>query len=192
MENITFGELAALPGSRRSTTTHSAGSRLLRAFTITFVRIKLPLGKNHSWTDNLYNYNIYIYVYKVYNNLKGGPTRFRPRGVTLRKAGLYGQARNTFGPFPPWVPPIPASRPTSSGLYMCMALPPTEGTSPVVVGSVRRGARNLTLTVVRGTGVPRIREIVTYSERRVKSRKSVPPRGAPDITHSVLSRTERS
>ena len=60
------------------------------------------------------------------NNLRGGPTRFDPRGVTLRRAGLYGQARNTFGSFPPRVPPIPASRPTSSGLYMCMALPPTE------------------------------------------------------------------
>ena len=59
-------------------------------------------------------------------NIRGGPTRFDPRGVTLRRAGLNGQARNTFGSFPPWVHPIPASRPMPSGLYMCMALPPTE------------------------------------------------------------------
>ena len=60
------------------------------------------------------------------NNLTGGPTRFDPRSVTLRRAGLYGQTRYTRGSFPPRVPPIPASRPTSSGLFMCMAPPPTE------------------------------------------------------------------
>ena len=55
------------------------------------------------------------------------PTRFDPRGVTLRRAGHHGQARKSFGSFPSWVRPIPASRPMSSGLSMCMALPPTEG-----------------------------------------------------------------
>ena len=55
-----------------------------------------------------------------------GPTRFHLRGVTLRRAGHHGQARNTFSPSPCWVLPIPASRPMSSGLFMCMALPPTE------------------------------------------------------------------
>ena len=60
------------------------------------------------------------------NNLRGGPTRLDPRGVTLRRAGQHGQARNRFSPSPCWVLPIPASRPMSSGLFMCMALPSTE------------------------------------------------------------------
>ena len=69
----------------------------------------------------------YLLVSEEYNNnLRGGPTRFDPRGATLRRAGLYGQARNACGSFPPWVPPIPASRRISSGLYMGTALPPTE------------------------------------------------------------------
>ena len=63
MENKAFGELAARPGSRWRTTTGSGGYRLLRAFISTFERIKLPLWKNNRYTDNLYNYNIYIYIY---------------------------------------------------------------------------------------------------------------------------------
>jgi len=62
LENITFGELAAPPGSRRSTKTGSAGYRLLGHFIDTFEEIKLPLGKNSRYTDNLYNNNIYIYI----------------------------------------------------------------------------------------------------------------------------------
>ena len=59
-----------------------------------------------------------------------GPTRFDQRGVTLRKAGHYGQARNTFSTFPFRVSPIPASRPMPSGVFMYMALPPTKDTRP--------------------------------------------------------------
>ena len=51
-----------------------------------------------------------------------GPIRFDQLGVTLRKAGLHGQARNTLSSCPRRVLPIPASRPMPSGHFMCMAL----------------------------------------------------------------------
>ena len=57
-----------------------------------------------------------------------GPTRFDPRGVTLQKAGHHGQARNNVSSFLYRVLPIPASRPMSSGHFMCMAPLPTEDT----------------------------------------------------------------
>ena len=55
-----------------------------------------------------------------------GADPLRPAWRHPTEAGLHGQARNTLGSFPPWVHPIPASRPMSSGHFMCMALPPTE------------------------------------------------------------------
>ena len=59
MENITFGELAAPPGSRRSTTTGSGGYRLFRAIIDTFERMYGFPGEIERGTDNLYNNNIY-------------------------------------------------------------------------------------------------------------------------------------
>ena len=56
---------------------------------------------------------------------EGGRPASTCEGATLRKAGHHGQARNMVGSFLFRVLPIPASRPTSSGLSMCMALPPT-------------------------------------------------------------------
>ena len=53
---------------------------------------------------------------------EGGRPASTRMGATLRRAGHHGQARNTFSSFPPWVRPIPASRPMSSGHFMCMAL----------------------------------------------------------------------
>ena len=77
------------------------------------------------------------------NNIRSqrGPTRFDPRGVTLRRAGHHGQARKSFGSFPPWVRPIPASRPMSSGLFICLALPSTEDT-PLMVSMQPRECRS--------------------------------------------------
>ena len=49
-------------------------------------------------------------------------------GATLRRAGHHGQARNTFSSFLFRVLPFPASRPMSSGHFMCMALSPTKDT----------------------------------------------------------------
>ena len=72
------------------------------------------------------------------NNLKGGRPASTRVGVTQRKAGHHGQARKSFDSFPPWVRPIPASRPMSSGLSMCMALPPTEETANLRSGCCRK------------------------------------------------------
>ena len=124
MENVSFGELAAPPGSRRSTTTRSGGYRLLRVFMNDFERISLPLRKNDRWMDNLYNNN----NNNNNNNLRGGRPASTSEGATLQRAGHHGQARNTFSSFLPRVPPIPASRPMPSGHFMCMALPPTIDT----------------------------------------------------------------
>ena len=64
--------------------------------------------------------------YTTTTTISEGPTRFDLRGVTLRRAGHHGQARNIVSSFLSRVLPFPASRPTSSGLYMCMAPPSTE------------------------------------------------------------------
>ena len=121
-----------------------------------------------------------------------GPTRLDQLGVTLQRAGHHGQARNIFSSFPLRVLPIPASRPTPSGLFTCLALPPTEATSPVLLGIELGRAPNATPTVVSGTGVLKVREIIAYSEHRVKSRKVVPRQGAAYVTHSVVWRTGAS
>jgi len=55
-----------------------------------------------------------------------GPTRFDPRGVTLRRAGHHGQARNNVSSSPLWVLPISASRLMPSGYFTCMAPSSTE------------------------------------------------------------------
>ena len=75
-----------------------------------------------------------------------GPTRFDPCGVTLRRAGHHGQARNMFSSFQFRVLPIPASRPMPSGHFMYMALPPTKDTAwerlmaqPIPTRPVREG-----------------------------------------------------
>ena len=60
------------------------------------------------------------------NNLREGRPASTSRGVTLQQVGHHGQARNNFSCFQFWVLPIPASRPMSSGHFMCMVLPPTE------------------------------------------------------------------
>ena len=60
LENVTFGELAAPPESRRSTTSSSGAYRLLRAFIITFEVMHGFPGEIEHDTDNLYNNNIYI------------------------------------------------------------------------------------------------------------------------------------
>ena len=78
----------------------------------------------------VYTY-IHIYIRKVevqkqQQYYHGGPTRFDLRGVSLRKAGHHGQARNTISSSLFRVLPIPASRPMPSGHFICMALPPTE------------------------------------------------------------------
>ena len=62
------------------------------------------------------------------NNPRGGPTRFDLRGVTLRRASQYRQARNTLSSFPRRILQIPASCPMPSGHFICMALPSTEDT----------------------------------------------------------------
>ena len=66
------------------------------------------------------------------NNLRGGRPASTSEGATLRRAGHHGQARNTFSSFLFRVLPIPASRPMSSGLFICLALPSTEDT-PLMV-----------------------------------------------------------
>ena len=48
--------------------------------------------------------------------------------ASTSQVGHLGQARNMLSSFPCWVFPIPASRPTSSGHFMCMALTPTKDT----------------------------------------------------------------
>ena len=121
-----------------------------------------------------------------------GPTRFHQLGVTLRRAGHHGQARNMFGSFLLRVRPIPAARPTSSGLFTCLALPPTEATSPVLIGIDLGRAPNATPSVVSGTGALKVMEIIAYYERRVKRRKVVPRQGAPNVTRSVVWRTGAS
>ena len=60
-----------------------------------------------------------------------------------------------------------------------MALPPTEATSPVLLGIELGRAPNATPIVVSGTGAPKVRQIIAYVERRVKNRKVVPQQGAP-------------
>ena len=59
MENKAFGELAAPPENRWSTTTGSGVSRVLRAFISTFERMCIFPKEIMRGTDNLYNYNIY-------------------------------------------------------------------------------------------------------------------------------------
>ena len=71
MENVTFGELAASPGSRWSTRTGSDGYRLSREIIDTFERMCIFPREIMRGTDNLYNYNIYIYIYK---NIKDSTT----------------------------------------------------------------------------------------------------------------------
>jgi len=57
---------------------------------------------------------------------EGGRPASTRMGVTLRRASHHGQARNTFSSFLFRVLPFPASRPMSSGHFMCMALSPTK------------------------------------------------------------------
>ena len=77
MENITFGELAAPPGSRRSTTTGSGGYRLFRAIIDIFERIDVLWREIERGTVNLFNNNnniyIYIYIY-IYKYIKCSTT----------------------------------------------------------------------------------------------------------------------
>ena len=118
---------------------------------------------------NLYNNNIYKYIkYTTTTIISEGPTRFHQLGVTPRRAGHHGQARNMFSSFLLRVRPIPASRPTSSGLFTCLALPPMEDTFPELIGIELGRAPNATPTVASGTGALKVREIITYYERPVK------------------------
>ena len=60
------------------------------------------------------------------NNLRGGRPASTCEGATLQRACHHGQARNTFSSFLCRVLPIPASRPMSSGHFICMAPSPTK------------------------------------------------------------------
>ena len=67
---------------------------------------------------------------------------------------------------------------------------PAYGSDLSVLLGIELGrAPNATPTVVSGTGVLKVREIIAYSEHLVKSRKVVPQQGAPYVTHSVVWRT---
>ena len=74
----------------------------------------------------------------MFNNFTGGRPASTRVGATLRRAGHHGRARNMVGSFLSRVLPIPASRPTSSGLSMCMAPPPTEETANLRLGCCRK------------------------------------------------------
>ena len=53
-------------------------------------------------------------------------------------------------------------------------------------GNERRGAKNITQTVVWRTGGPKVIENVTYFEHHEKGRNIVPREGANYITHSDI------
>ena len=56
-------------------------------------------------------------------------------------------------------------------------------------GTERRRAPNVTHSVVWRTCVPESIGITVYFEHRIKERKLVPNRCAPDVTHNVFSWT---
>ncbi len=57
---------------------------------------------------------------------EGGRPASTRMGAILRRDNHHGQGRNTFSSFLSRVLPFPASRPMSSGHFMCMALSSTQ------------------------------------------------------------------
>ena len=137
-------------------------------------------------------------------SISQGAIRFASPQVTLQRAGHYGQAQKTFGPFQCWVVPLPASRSTSSGRFMCMALPPADEVRHRKSGCSRqhseiRSERLLWMMLATPNGCPTVPFGVSWAflaagaaTRRPKCPQGTEQRRAPNVTHSVLWRTHVS
>ena len=138
------------------------------------------------------------------NNHRRGNRPACPAQASLRRTGHHGQARKTFGPFQSWVVPLPASRPTPSGRFICMALPPTDEVRHRKSGcshqhSEVRSEMLLRMMLATPNGCPTVPFGVSWAflaagaaTRRPKCSQGTQQRRAPNTTHSVLWRTRVS
>ena len=155
------------------------------------------------------NYNMYMYMKNTTTTttttiISRGGDPLRPawghptEGRSLRASPEHISSLQ-FG-----VGPLPASRPTSSGRFMCMALPPTDDVRHRKLGCSRqhsevRFERLLRMMLATPNGCPTVPFGVSWAflavgaaTRRPKCSQGTERGRAPNVTHSAVWRTRFS